>query len=172
MPLELPLMIADESLIMNTLNELMSEMNQDPIPDLIILQNLFQNWARSLARFLKTRDPHRSVPPSLLLVRDHLDGNFMKMTPLDDLAKIASMSRSHLSHLFCKVFGTTISRYVIRKRKSVAERLLYDLSIRPGEIEKEVGYLDIYQFSKQFNKAFGVSPTEYRKRITPDLASE
>ena len=38
-------MIADESLIMNTLNELMSEMNQDqdPIPDLIILQNLFQN---------------------------------------------------------------------------------------------------------------------------------
>ena len=45
MPLELPLMIADESLIMNTLNELMSEMNQDqdPIPDLIILQNLFQN---------------------------------------------------------------------------------------------------------------------------------
>ena len=73
MPLELPLMIADESLIMNTLNELMSEMNQDPIPDLIILQNLFQNWARSLARFLKTRDPHRLVPPSLLLVRDHLD---------------------------------------------------------------------------------------------------
>jgi hypothetical protein len=43
LPLELPLMIADESLIMNTLNELMSEMNQDPIPDLIILQNLFQN---------------------------------------------------------------------------------------------------------------------------------
>ena len=29
-----------------------------------------------------------------------------------------------------------------------------------------------YQFSKQFKKAFGVSPTEYRKRITPDLASE
>jgi AraC-like DNA-binding protein len=172
LPLELPLMIADESLIMNTLNELMSEMNQDPIPDLIILQNLFQNWARSLARFLKTRDPHRSVPPSLLLVRDHLDENFTKMTPLDDLAKIASMSRSHLSHLFCKVFGTTISRYVIRKRMSVAERLLYDLSIRPGEIEKEVGYLDIYQFSKQFKMAFGVSPTEYRKRITPDLASE
>ena len=94
------------------------------------------------------------------------------MTPLDDLAKIASMSRSHLSHLFCKVFGTTISRYVIRKRKSVTERLLYDLSIRPGEIEKEVVYPDIYQFSKQFKKAFGVSPTEYRKRITPDLASE
>lgn len=72
----------------------------------------------------------------------------MKMTPLDDLAKIASMSRSHLSHLFCKVFGTTISRYVIRKRKSVTERLLYDLSIRPGEIEKEVGYPDIISVFK------------------------
>ncbi len=77
------------------------------------------------------------------------------------------MSRSQLSHQFRDRFGTTNSSYAIRKHMSIAQRLLYDLSIRPGEIAKEVGYPDIYQFSKQFKKTFGVSPAEYRNQIAP-----
>lgn len=86
------------------------------------------------------------------------------MTPLDDLARNACMSRSHLCHQFREHFGTSISSYVVRKRMSIAQRLLFDVNIRPGEIAEEVGYPDIYQFSKQFKKSFGVSPTQYRKQ--------
>jgi len=47
---------------------------------------------------------------------------------------------------------------------SVAQRLLYDINLRPGEIAATVGFPDIYQFSQQFKKTFGMSPTKYRKQ--------
>ncbi len=165
LPLEVPITIEDESLFINLLQQLMNEMTQHEVADPIILQNLFQNWARSLARVLRTRDPQHGIPPALLIIRDYLDEHFMRMPPLDELAEMACMSRSHLSHQFREHFGTTISSYVIRKRMSIAQRLLYDLSVRPGEIAKRVGYPDIYQFSKQFKKTFAICPSEYRKQL-------
>jgi len=169
LPTAVPIPIDDESLTLGSLQSLMDEMTQNQIADPIILQNIFQNWARCVARRLQTRDPERRIPSALLKVRAHLSEHFTDTIPLDDLAKIACMSRSHLCHQFREHFGTTISSYVVRKRMSIAQRLLYDLSLRPGEIAKEVGYPDIYQFSKQFKKTFGVSPTDYRKQHMPAI---
>ena len=170
LPIGIPTKIETESLFTCPLKSLMDEIVQNETPDRIILQNLFQNWARSIARHLRTRDPQRCIPPSILKVREHLDEHFTETTPLDNLAKIACMSRSHVCHQFRDHFGTSISSYVVRKRMSIAQRLLFDLNLRPGEIAKEVGYPDIYQFSKQFKKTFGVSPTEYRKQHTRPAA--
>lgn len=164
LPTGVPVSIEDESLITKPIHDLMTEMSRAETADQIILQNLFQNWARSLARYLQTRDPQHRTPAVLLKVREYLDEHFAKRTPLDDLTRIASMSRSHLCHQFRAHFGTTISSYVVRKRMSVAQRLLYDISLRQCEIAREVGYPDIYQFSKQFKKSFGVSPSLYRKQ--------
>jgi len=164
LPTAIPITIENETLITNPLQSLMDEMTQHETADRIILQNIFQNWARCVARHLQTRDPQHRMPPSLLRVREYLDEHFTHATPLDDLAKIARMSRSHLCHQFREHFGTTVSSYVVRKRMSIAQRLLFDLTMRPGEIAKEVGYPDIYQFSKQFKKTFGVSPSDYRKQ--------
>ncbi|MBU3002729.1 helix-turn-helix domain-containing protein [Paraglaciecola arctica] len=58
-------------------------------------------------------------------------------------------------------FKTSISQYVIRKRMSIAQRLLFNAQKKLGNIATEVGYSDIYQFSKQFKKTFGVSPSKY-----------
>lgn len=154
----------DEAIFTESIRSLINEMTRNEEPDPVILQNLFQNWARSVARHLITNDPQRRISPSLLSVRDWLDEHFTERPELDVLARIACMSRSHLCHQFRKHFGTTISSYVIRKRMSIAQRLLYDIEQRPGEIAEMVGYPDIFQFSKQFKKTFGVSPTEYRKR--------
>ena len=146
-----------------TLDCLMTEMNESETPDPVILRNIFQNWARRIARHLKLDDQFERTPSSLLKVRDYLDEHFAESTPLDDLAELAQMSRSHLCHQFRKHFGTTIGKYVIRRRMSVAQRLLFEINLRPGDIAKTVGYSDIFQFSKQFKKSFGVSPTKYRK---------
>ena len=76
---------------------------------------------------------------------------------------MAGMSNSHLCHEFRNAFDTNIRKYIIRKRMSVAQHMLYDVNLRINEIADSVGYPDIYQFSKQFKKTFGVSPTQYRK---------
>ena len=164
LPTSTPFTIDQESLVIGPLQGLMHEMTSHDSPDLVILQNIFQNWARGIARHLRSQSGEYQTPESLLKVRRYLDEHFTETTPLDELTRIACMSRSHLCHRFREHFGTTISSYVVRRRMSIAQRLLFDVHLRPGEIAKEVGYPDIYQFSKQFKKSFGVSPTEYRKQ--------
>ena len=154
LPVGTPIALKDDTLVVAALESMMAELTGHDVPDRIILGNHLQNWARSVARSLQTRDPQHRIPAALLAV----------LPVLDDLAAIAGMSRSHLCHQFRRFFGTTISRYVVRKRMSLAERLLYDVKLRPGEIARAVGYPDIYQFSKQFKKTFGVSPTRYRRQ--------
>ena len=164
LPVGTPIALKDDTLVVAALESMMAELTGHDVPDRIILGNHLQNWARSVARSLQTRDPQHRIPAALLAVRAHLDEHVAVLPVLDDLAAIAGMSRSHLCHQFRRFFGTTISRYVVRKRMSLAERLLYDVKLRPGEIARAVGYPDIYQFSKQFKKTFGVSPTRYRRQ--------
>lgn len=51
---------------------------------------------------------------------------------------------------------------------AAAQRLLFEIHLRPGEIAEAVGYPDVFQFSKQFKKTFGMSPSEYRNRQRTD----
>jgi YesN/AraC family two-component response regulator len=46
-----------------------------------------------------------------------------------------------------------------------AQRRAYDPEPRPGEITEAVGHAVVYDFSKQFKKSFGVSPSRYRKEV-------
>ena len=132
-------------------------------PDKVILQNLFENWARGIRRQIRPEESSRKPSAGLLRVRRVLDADFRTIPQLDELAGLAGMSRSHLCHRFRDYFGSSISRYVIRKRMSAAQRLLFEMDLRPGEIAEAVGYPDIYQFSKQFKKTFGLSPSQYRR---------
>lgn len=164
LPVSAPIELEDESLMTDALEALMAEMRMGRESDQTILQNLFENWARSVARHIRDVAPAHRIPEGLLRVQSHLDTHFTSQTPLDDLARIAAMSRSYLCHQFRDYFDSSISEYVIRKRMSAAQRMLFDLSFRPGEIAEAVGYPDIYQFSKQFKKSFGLSPSQYRKQ--------
>ena len=164
LPVSAPLLDVPEQLVVPTLDHLMAEMIRFETADQVILRNLFENWARALGRHLRTEAAGSRIPSALLRVRDHLDRSFTEPIVLDKLAAQASMSRSHLCHQFRKVFGCNISSHVIRRRMSIAERLLLDDSKTITAIGTEVGYADVFQFSKQFKKTFGMSPSQYRKK--------
>lgn len=162
LPIATPFSLSDDSVMIALLQPMLEEMRLGEETDAVILQNLFENWARGVRRQIRPRE-NSEIPAALIRVRRHLDADFRRIPPLDDLARMAAMSRSHLCHRFRECFGFSISEYVIRKRMSAAQRLLYEVELRPGEIAEAVGYPDIYQFSKQFKKTFGVSPTQYRR---------
>lgn len=164
LPVNTPLALPDETVMLSALEGLFDEMRHALQADGVILQNIFENWARAIHRQIQHQNPTSFIPPGLLRVRQKLDENFRRIPPLEELTVVAAMSRSHLCHRFRQHFGSTISEYVIRKRMAAGQRLLYERSLRPGEIADAVGYPDIYQFSKQFKKTFGVSPSHYRKR--------
>ena len=171
-PVNTPFTVSDEAMIVDSLRMLCAEMTHGGVPDPIILHNLFQNWMRQLSRLRGSSTAPISIPANMLQVRSFLDEHFNVRVILEDLAAQVFLSRSHLCNQFRRHFGTTIGNYVLRRRMSVAQRLLFDINLRPGEIATMVGYPDIYQFSKQFRKAFGVSPTQYRKQQSLQAADD
>jgi AraC-like DNA-binding protein len=172
LPVNVPFSVPDQSVMVAVLAALLTEMQLGARSDAVILQNHFEDWARGIRRQIQPRDPLMAIPPGLLRVRRYLDADFRHIPPLDELAELAALSRSHLCNRFRECFGSSIREYVIRKRMAAAQRLLYEVELRPGEIAEAVGYPDIYQFSKQFKKRFGVSPTRYRKLQESNLGTE
>jgi AraC-like DNA-binding protein len=164
LPVGKPFSLPDDSVMVESLTTMFEEIQLGINSDPVMLKNHFENWARGIRRQIHPSASARSIPQGLLSVRRQLDADFRRIPPLDELAQLAAMSRSHLCHRFRECFGSSISEYVIRKRMAVAQRMLYEVDARPGEIAEAVGYPDIFQFSKQFKKSFGLSPSEYRKR--------
>ena len=162
LPVNEPTPLTDDAGMTTALTGMLHEMRLERHSDAVILQNFFEIWARCIHRDLHRNANEIPIPEGLIRVRQLLDADYRHIPPLDDLAKLACMSRSHLCHRFRELFGSSISEYVIRKRMSAAQRLLFDIQLRPGEIAEQLGYADIYQFSRQFKKTFGVSPTKYR----------
>ena len=81
----------------------------------------------------------------------------------DDLAANASMSISHLSKVFKKETGETMTEYIALMRCKKAAGLLKKTDLPVQEISSYVGYSDNNYFVKVFKKIYDLTPSEYRK---------
>ena len=87
--------------------------------------------------------------------------NYKKRLTIDDLAKIAGLSRTAFIKRFKEITGKSPKQYITQIRISEAKKLLYsDLSI--NKIAEETGFYDAAHFIKTFTNAVGISPTVYR----------
>lgn len=79
------------------------------------------------------------------------------------IARSLGLSEGHLSHVFKKETGCTISSCLTGYRMHVAMELLRDCRSKVYEVAEKVGYRDITYFSSAFKKAVGCSPSEYQR---------
>lgn len=101
-----------------------------------------------------------SVP--IRQVMEYLSLNFSQEISLSHLADMVHFSASHLSKVFKKETGITISRYIARLRCEQAARMLKDTHLSVQEISNYVGYPDNNYFVKVFKKQYGVTPSGFR----------
>jgi len=92
-----------------------------------------------------------------------LENNFSKNWKIEELLRIAHMSRSNLMRVFNKATGQAPVEYLVRLRIQKAMALLRDTELSITEIALEVGFNDSNYFARQFNKLIGKSPSSYRK---------
>lgn len=81
---------------------------------------------------------------------------------IDELARELGISRSHFDREFSRQVGVAPKRFLLSCRMAAARRLLESTDLRVGEIAGQLGYNDIYFFSRQFKSFFGLSPMGYR----------
>lgn len=84
---------------------------------------------------------------------------------MDLLAKDVGMSRSHFDREFTRQVGQPPKQFLLNSKMIEARRALESTKLRVGEIADQLGYRDIYFFSRQFKAFFGVSPKHYRSSL-------
>lgn len=94
----------------------------------------------------------------------HLERNIHGDVDMDELATIANMSRRSFLRVFQSATGTSPLAWVIGRRINRACNLLRQTDRSVTDIAYDVGFNDSNYFTRQFTKATGVSPREYRRR--------
>ena len=97
---------------------------------------------------------------------NYLNENYEHKISLDQIAHNMYLSPVYISKIFKEETGESPINYLIKIRLEQARDILEhseDGSIK--NIATEVGYDDVYHFSKLFKKYYGISPQNYRKSV-------
>ena len=97
-------------------------------------------------------------------VQNYLDEHYLEDISLNDYYETLPFSKFYIAKLFKSYLGVTPLNYITSKRMNKARDLLNTTDKKIIEIASDVGYKDIYYFTKVFKKEIGVSPSAYRKR--------
>lgn len=82
---------------------------------------------------------------------------------VEEAAERVSLSTTHLRNQFRQVYGMPPKQYLTSLRLSLARELLAATSLPITEIAARCGYDSLYNFSRSFRQAMGLSPSAYRE---------
>lgn len=130
----------------------------------LLLQELFINIHRQIGSiFPKNRNYFEH---EIELAAKYFDENYNKEINIAEYAAEKGISTCWFIRNFKQVMGTTPMHYILSLRITNAQSLLETTSYNITEISSIIGYDNPLYFSRLFKKQKGVSPQEYRKRIT------
>ena len=94
----------------------------------------------------------------------YIHTNFSQSLSLEDLSQMINISSYHLSHLFRKVTGFTLSNYIQRTRIRHTQQLLLLTNMKVSLISEQCGFTSFSQFNRIFRKLCLCSPSAFRKK--------
>lgn len=109
--------------------------------------------------FCKTEDePSQLVRTITDLVRER-NG---RPISVDEIAHQLSYTRSHVSKLFKQLTGENLKSFIDRVRLDKAKEMLRYSEFNISYITEELGFKDIFTFSRFFKRTTGMNPRQYR----------
>jgi AraC family transcriptional regulator of arabinose operon len=112
---------------------------------------------------IKTPSLHQKMIQEACFI---LGKNFQEHLYLPEMAKSFHLSYERFRKIFKEVMGVAPGDYRIRSRIQYAQNLLSDRNYNVNEIAMQLGYPDVFTFSKQFKKIVGCSPENFLKRLS------
>ena len=95
----------------------------------------------------------------------YIDAHLAEELSVRDLAAVCFVSADHLTRLFKKKYGMTVSEYIQDKRIRLASELLRQNDATISMVANTVGFGNYSYFTEQFKKHFGVTPREYQQQF-------
>lgn len=115
-----------------------------------------------LSRDVHEPDASRDVYERLARVVEYLGGHYDQPVRVPDLAAMAQMSVAKLERIVRRVFHTTPTGLLRRRRLDAAMRLLVRPEPSISEVAQRCGFTDHSAFTRQFRMRIGMTPSQYR----------
>jgi len=96
----------------------------------------------------------------------YITEHYAEPLKVSQLAEMTYLSPRHFTRIFKEYFHTTPMNFITNCRLQRARLLLAEKNYSITQVANECGFSDSNYFARQFKKAFGVSPSEYRVRLT------
>lgn len=101
-------------------------------------------------------------------VMEYIKSNFSRKITLEQIAACACLSSSHISQLFKKETGMTISAYINHVRIEKSKHFLRQPELTIADIAAMCGFEDQSYFTRVFKSQTGISPKRFRQNGRED----
>ena len=148
------------------LDQLTRESN-DAISRLTTIEGIKQETYRLILQVCRIirRQLDKQYSPLVLSALYSLENHYQEDVRIDELAEELSVSTNHLIARFREETGNTPAAYLIQYRLKMARNLLADSGKSIQEIAGLVGIPDANYFSRLFKRAYGETPSKYRRSL-------
>lgn len=107
----------------------------------------------------RLNDKYQKIEPSLQYLSKHFSDRSFS---IEQVAALSGLSERQFRRIFTELYSMTPCRYLTLLRIDRAKVLLSNSNRTVSEVAEQVGYCDVYYFSKQFKAETGETPTQYR----------
>lgn len=101
------------------------------------------------------------------LVKDIMEENFRFNLSLENFAELCHRSLSSFKRDFINHFKESPGKWLLNKRLEYSAILLRNNNMNISQILFDCGFENLSHFSRAFKEKFGVSPTQFRNKISP-----
>lgn len=127
-------------------------------------KNLIRHMVRKYCMLVQNHSHSQYSPPIKQAITE-IELNLSKNLNLRTLARQINISPNHLSTLFRKETGSTLTDFINQKRIEHALLLLNTSNWQIQIIAQDCGITDANYFTKLFKRIVGMTPNEYRRQI-------
>ena len=91
----------------------------------------------------------------------YINAHYAEKIDLETIASQIHLSKYYFCRIFREVTGATVLEYLTNVRLT---RLLVESSLAIQEIAQKTGFASLVHFSRTYRNAYGVSPSDTRRR--------
>jgi len=101
-----------------------------------------------------------------LEIRKAVEANVTNPISLEELAFLCNISLSTFKRRFQKIYGTSPTQWMVKRRMEIARNLLQHHNQKPGEVYHKLGYESHSSFAQSFKQTYGITPKEFQSQLT------